>query len=321
MSRLNNFMDIEVCFHPPNIKRKLDLTKTNFHHKAKTIIKWNENYSPPTEKILKRDALIGYLQNALYEGPNIGFLRKEIYNIFQKQIILLESSKKALFKNLEAVKYYNGNIDNPSINNEVPKEFNINNVGLPKLLNNKELSLTLKHVSTINRFLLNSNKLFLLVLEDDAIPCDIAYELIENIIKKLLDSRISEKTPIFIDIGGGIGLHSESNKKSISIFEERNIYNNLYLNHLETPSTRTSCAYIINREFAEKLAVQMIPTILPSDFYLLSSFSYMDNLNCFWASSTIFKNGSNTGATESTIDHPLGVVVPRIKEGKLSLCF
>ena len=155
----------------------------------------------------------------------------------------------------------------------------------PKQISLTNLSLNLKH-----RYcwasILDSNAEFGLVLEDDIIfkdtSIDQLFTLLKNIDLKYFD---------YIDLGGGCMLKPDG--LNFSQFNDTNIY------YLKVPSTRTTCAYLISKDFASPLISNQPKIMFPIDFQLTYCFNIFQS-KVGWIDPEIFIHGSEHGYYNSS---------------------
>lgn len=122
----------------------------------------------------------------------------------------------------------------------------------PRQLSRAEIACTASHFYTYQRFLKESDKEWLLVLEDDAI------------FKSGLEKAIQDKLRIFplwadaLFIGGGFSHHL--------ISRTLGKYKNFLIKH--HPATNTTVAYMLRRRLVEKIAEKFEKFDLPIDYEL-----------------------------------------------------
>ncbi len=155
-------------------------------------------------------------------------------------------------------------------------------------------SLTLKHDFAIRKFASSSN-LFALILEDDSIVND------EDVISisRFLDvslKALNNTNPFFIDIGQGARMQLSRFK-----FLNRLTSNNLY--KMKIRSCRTTCAYLINKEFAFKWIKEIDQSCFPSNFsgsdFLMTGFLSRFKISVYWTKEPFVLHGSENGSWKS----------------------
>lgn len=167
----------------------------------------------------------------------------------------------------------------------------------------KTIQLTRKHNAAWSQFL-ESDRDFLLVLEDDALLLD-GWNPRWVQAQKLL---FSDKSPgkLFISLGRGFGLNELGTLHlSRSIDEVGDFF------EVSKPFANTACAYLINRELAEALCTHSSSwpnrMLLNADFLLndlmsrQTSASEQDKLTCLHATNPVFDNASLAGKYSSSL--------------------
>lgn len=154
-------------------------------------------------------------------------------------------------------------------------------------LNLKEISLAIKHIKALEKFM-NDEEDVALFLEDDAIPItDIKNEINECLIK-------TPKNADFIFIGKGVG----------EKFIEDNIKQSYKINDRCFKVKKSNCseAYIVTKKAAQKIIKTIIPFHFGIDWELAYQFRH-DEYNVYWWIPPIFEQGSKNGKFESSLDH------------------
>ena len=154
-----------------------------------------------------------------------------------------------------------------------------------------QLSLILKHDQSIRNFL-QSNYSYALIIEDDAIISVNALDRLNLLLGEVKDLPFSN-SPLFLDVGEGASMSLSS-----LIFMNKRILRNVY--KMKIKACRTTCAYVINRPFANKWVSEFNNSTFPSDFigsdFLMSGFlSYFD-INVLWAYPSYISHGSENGS-------------------------
>lgn len=150
-----------------------------------------------------------------------------------------------------------------------------------RTLKKSEISLSIKHLKTMQKFL-NTNREYALFLEDDAI-------FDEDFCQKF-NLYFSEKPGYFdfIFIGNGCNLHFPH------IYEKFHFYLKDY------PSSRCTDSFIISRNACSKMIQHAIPFTLPIDFEI-NDVSKNNNLITYWLEPTLIKQGSQCGIYNRSI--------------------
>jgi hypothetical protein len=142
------------------------------------------------------------------------------------------------------------------------------------------------HLTAIHEGL-QSDKNWILVLEDDALPNDLAFEKI----REIMQTTSAENVWMNLNSGAGLGrTKSENEINRHGLFE------------VKPAATRCAVAYLISRDLAEKFIKSAIedgiPNWLPIDFYfqvLLRKFK----AKSYWIEPELFRQGSETGEYRS----------------------
>ena len=131
---------------------------------------------------------------------------------------------------------------------------------------------------------------WILVLEDDAVPVEGAFDQIN----KLLTNFSAKNT--WINLNSGAGLNRTSSEKKL---------NTLDLFRVKPASTRCAVAYLVSKDLAKKIVESAlkdgIPDWLPIDFYyqvLLRKFKSKS----YWTDPAIFEQGSENGRYLSNLE-------------------
>jgi hypothetical protein len=130
---------------------------------------------------------------------------------------------------------------------------------------------------------------WILVLEDDAVPENFAFEKIEEII----GSQKPKNTWINLNSGAGL-LRTASDPKP----------NYLGLFRIRPAATRCSVAYLVSRDLADSIlneaVVDGIPDWLPIDVFFQAALRKF-KAKSFWSDPAIFSQGSETGVFRSSL--------------------
>jgi len=141
------------------------------------------------------------------------------------------------------------------------------------------LSLNLKHQMAWER-LASSNSEWGVILEDDVIFHASSVRQIISLVEQLCNDID------FVDIGGGCGLKPRGARFLESSLKD------IYIDRFA--STRTTCAYIINRRLAKSLIKANLPILFPIDFQLNYCFSLLNPTVC-WSDPELVIHGSEHG--------------------------
>jgi glycosyl transferase family 25 len=157
-----------------------------------------------------------------------------------------------------------------------------------RILNDAEISCTIKHILAIEK-ISKQNEDCGLILEDDVLPVDNSFAVdIQNIIK----NAPSDWDAIFI--GSGCGYEFINEKiKNISL-------QNKNFAKIKHPATNCAEAYILKKDTAKKIYESIIPFNLVSDWELAYQF-YKLNMNVYWFIPALFYQGSKSGQYSSTL--------------------
>jgi len=131
----------------------------------------------------------------------------------------------------------------------------------PKHISRSELSLNLKHRTALAKFLMSSSSLCI-VLEDDAIPISATSILVKRLIEF---AEGDYDRYLYVDIGGGCSLtyRDFNGVNSCDLLLTHKLYDVVY------PSSRTTCAYLVNKKFAVYFLTQFPQPFGPIDFEYL----------------------------------------------------
>lgn len=157
-------------------------------------------------------------------------------------------------------------------------------------LKNAWLELQRMHITALLEGI-RSGREWILVLEDDAVPINNAFDKIEAIVNTVG----SKYTWINLNSGAGLGrTNSEKKIDNNGLFE------------IKPASTRCAVAYLISQDLAKKIVgsaiEEGIPNWLPIDYYyqvLLRKFK----AKSLWTEPELFQQGSETGRFQSGFEN------------------
>jgi hypothetical protein len=165
------------------------------------------------------------------------------------------------------------------------------NGSLPKKepLGVAQIEIQRMHLTALSRGL-ERDLNWILILEDDAVPVEGAFDEIN----KLLTNFSAKNT--WINLNSGAGLKRTSSEKKL---------NTLGLFRVKPASTRCAVAYLVSKDLAKKIVESAlkdgIPDWLPIDFYyqvLLRKFKSKS----YWTDPAIFEQGSENGRYLSNLE-------------------
>ena len=166
----------------------------------------------------------------------------------------------------------------------------------PKVLSKAEVSLCMKHRYALSLLLLDCNSDFGIILEDDANPTKYSVKLLEQIVS--FAGSYDPSLPIFIDLSSGCNL----NISNIVDASYSTLNGGLYKPIL--PSSRTTCAYLVNKQFAALFLTSFRDPVAPIDYELTFILELLrrkkSDLICLWHEPAVFIHGSKDG-TLSTL--------------------
>lgn len=257
---------IYICHYKKNNTRFEYLTKT--YQNLKFITDFD------------REEIAGYL-----DFPQTEDNKKRQHHILEKILPTLMFNE--IFSNaVREGRYISPQHEYAVISEEI-KNLEENNIRLAnKVLNLSEKSIFLKHLVAF-QLLVASGETWGVIAEDDIIFKENSIERLSDLIDELPDSVD------FIDIGGGVNLKAQYAFNKLPYFKE-----NLYL--IDPPSTRTVCAYIINRSFAQRILNLQEHPVIMIDFYIAFALQEFGS-KVFWVEDPIFVHGSEQGFYSSTI--------------------
>lgn len=150
-----------------------------------------------------------------------------------------------------------------------------------------EISLCLKHKEAFRKFLVESKKEYLFLMEDDVILCENFIHTLDNYLKTIP----SDWDAAFIGQGGGKRIEKSLIKK------------NIYWYHKDHPADRCADSVLFKRTTVEKIYKGMVSRKIsfPPDHEL--SFWFRNfNTKIYWLEPPIVAQGSQTGYFESYQD-------------------
>jgi hypothetical protein len=154
-----------------------------------------------------------------------------------------------------------------------------------------QLSLVLKHDQSIRNFL-NSKYNYALIIEDDAIISGDTLGQLNLLVGEINDLHLA-KFPFFLDVGEGAKM-----RLSMFPFMNKLFFQNVY--KIRIRACRTTCAYIINRDFAKKWVSEFKNSTFPSNFigsdFLMSGFLEHFDINVLWTYPSYISHGSENGS-------------------------
>jgi GR25 family glycosyltransferase involved in LPS biosynthesis len=268
-----NSLCVYVCHYTPNVKRKAIVAS-----QEDVLRKYQLKIITQSDASSSRD-FQDHLQNARSRYP--------VYlNHYRNNLNILSIHAYAVSVN-------GGSIDRNCLSIGVLKSIN-----MPSQISGSELSLNLKHRTALGRFLMSPANLCI-VLEDDAIPIPTTSHLIE-LLTKLTDEE--KNRHLYIDLGGGCRLNycSYSGITSHVVLLEHRLYDVI------NPSSRTTCAYLVNKSFAEYFLTLFPQPFAPIDFEYLFCLqtihkSGTQNLRNQWLDPPAFLHGSQEYNLQSTV--------------------
>jgi GR25 family glycosyltransferase involved in LPS biosynthesis len=141
-----------------------------------------------------------------------------------------------------------------------------------------ETSLFLKHLAAWRSFGSSQSDHWALIAEDDVVFKDDSLQRLNELVAAI-PGHVD-----YIDVGGGAGLKPEP---AFGLLSPE--IKGLYL--IDPPASRTTCAYLINRKFAEKIASTSHPPLMPIDWYL-NYLMQVHSAKVCWLEPPVFIHGS-----------------------------
>lgn len=231
-----NSADVYVCHYVPNTDRQSIITKQQ-------VVLQNL----PFHVISQSDAS----NSAVFENHLLHACSR--FPFYMKHY---EEVADVLSIHAQAVSRVGG-----SIKKDTSSTVPANLISSPRHISRSELSLNLKHRTALARFLMSSSSLCI-VLEDDAIPISST----SSLIARLIEIAEGDTTRyLYVDIGGGCRLtyRDFDGVTSCDLLLGHKLYDVVY------PSSRTTCAYLVNKKFAGYFLAQFPHPFGPIDFEYL----------------------------------------------------
>lgn len=157
-----------------------------------------------------------------------------------------------------------------------------------RILNDAEISCTIKHILAIEK-IANQKEEIGLILEDDAIPID---DNFSEKISELIDTAPNNWDSIFMGAGCGVDFMNQK-LQGCSLINER-------FAQVPHPSTNCAEAYLLKKESAKRIYESIVPFQLVSDWELAYHFYKLD-MNVYWSIPPLFYQGSKSGQYNSTL--------------------
>jgi hypothetical protein len=269
-----NSTDIYVCHYVPNAERQTIINQ------QRTALQKSSRF----QVITKSDASTSRVfQNLLLQARSRYKTYSHHYNAVSS---VLSIHAYAVAINGGSITHTHG-LDIPKIQNKSPEEISAS-----------ELSLNLKHRTALARFLMSPFNLCI-VLEDDAIPVSNTYSVVKSLAELL--AADSERY-LYIDIGGGCRLNycEYSGVTSSCLYSNHKLYDVIY------PSSRTTCAYLVNKKFASYFLTHYPRPLGPIDFeylFCLQALHKQSSLQLTnqWLDPPAFVHGSQEHFLQSSI--------------------
>lgn len=170
-------------------------------------------------------------------------------------------------------------------------------------LSNSEISINLKHRYALSKLLQCQHEDSAIIVEDDIIFHSDSFSLLRSIVNKVQSLSLHCAGPVYIDIGGGCGLHAHgveyvhcTHNHIPSVRNQR-----IKLTQPVLPTSRTMCAYIVNKKFAEAFFKLLPSPCAPIDFEITYCMNMMKSILCFWLDPPIVGHGSQNGSYTRSI--------------------
>ena len=256
---MKNIISLHVCHYKPNEDRYAYLS--NVLDVLKTKIEWHCNFD--AEEIAEK------ISNVYRFDIN----EWNVYIDKIKHILLTNSMICNLSETERAISTYDmyRNKLSDCMENANPEWLHA------RSLNVKEISLFLKHFNAWVA-IANGNSMFGLVLEDDVVLKADSLKYLEYVIGNIpQDCK-------YLDLAGGANLAPFAD----------HIRTDGCFYKITPPMTRTTCAYIINKQLCADLISNTLSIVLPVDWQLMHYF----NTNCtnvYWLEPKMFIHGSEEG--------------------------
>ena len=157
-----------------------------------------------------------------------------------------------------------------TLTNEISnKYFKLNN------LNSAQICITIEHIETYREIVnncSNENKWFL-ILEDDAVFCNNFVEILNNHMENIPTEAE------YLDLADYFTINSNN------MWEKKD-------------TTRTTCAYLVNKKTCEKLLNTIVPFEYAIDHELNKQFKIHD-IKSYWSSKSLIHHGSDSNYNSS----------------------
>lgn len=157
-----------------------------------------------------------------------------------------------------------------------------------RILNDAEISCTIKHILAIEK-IANQDDDVGLIFEDDVLPIENNFAAQ---IEHLIEVAPNNWDAIFMGVGCGIDFMNQKLVNSHIINEKF-----AQVNH---PATNCAEAYLLTKEAARRIYESIIPFQLVSDWELAYQFYNLD-MNVYWSIPPLFYQGSKSGQYNSTL--------------------
>jgi len=170
-------------------------------------------------------------------------------------------------------------------------------------LKRAEISLSMKHKYALGHFLAYSQKPYCLILEDDAVIGKTTMNALDSLCS-FGHISVVNSTLLYADLSLGCNMKiSNLADRGVSVYGQFHAYTPLY------PSSRTTCAYLVNREMAVFfLSLFYDRYLAPIDIELMFAMTEARRLRinqkCIWIEPEVFGHGSESEpGIESSIGH------------------
>jgi len=168
----------------------------------------------------------------------------------------------------------------------------------PRLLSDAELSLSIKHRYALSHFLSSPQFEYALVLEDDALIQPSSMSVVSELTEYLSD--LSFSGAVYIDLSAGCNLSVVNLLPPIqNLSSGASLYSPFF------PSSRTTCAYLINKPFAEAFLGAFTSPLAPIDYEYMFTLTCLHRNQmlsaCLWTEPNVFVHGSKDRFMSSLI--------------------
>ena len=175
---------------------------------------------------------------------------------------------------------------------------------IPRTIGKSVLSLNLKHRYAYSLAAVQ-NQSWILVAEDDVLFEDSSCDYISEVYCRLKEAYSDLEIPVFVDIAGGCGLRAR-NMPQDNHFPALVMPSGTCIRRL-VPTTRTTCAYLVNLAFVTRF-LQVMPsprTAIDTEItgFMLDSLAGPDPVHCYWLEPIAFVHGSEVGRYASSVVH------------------